>query len=630
MLSKLAGIGIAGAVAAGMLSAAPTEGQPGTLWFDDPASQRVTVGDGQVLRDAYGREVVLRGFNVSGEAKLAESHGLPFADAAQAADAAAALRRLTGANAVRFLITWQRVEPQPKKIDYDYLKQVTAQLAALRDQGLRVYVDYHEDLYSRYLFRPDSWYTGDGAPEWVIDAGHYPPELCVACVQWGQNMTNNPAVRAALRDFWHNRMLDTSAGPIAVRDEFLHQSRETLRYLREHLTAGQFDGIVGVDPLNEPYAGDYDPGQTGDTWERDVLWPFYQQVRQSMDDAGWADKPALVEPQVFWNVNIPLFGQPGGFTAMPGIGRRYVFNAHFYDAKAQSGLLPPGKARGGQYAGDFSRIRDRADELGTAGLVSEFGHPLGGSTSEKAPSVDKAMYEGLDSRVPSAKWWRDAANSGPALSASQWHWDPHSGQHHEPMNGNQEKVQRDGDAFNGEDFSAVRTDSSGIASPRQDIRLLDRLYPRAVAGTTLAFTYEDRSRDGNGEQVWDHIPADLPNLRSLVGNGQFGVLVWRGASDISAPTELHLPASFNPASTTVVSDLGTRTGLPAYTAHGHHPDQPVAVAAEPGPAGVNRLTLSTMDPGVHYALVTNAPQPSAQLRADAQRELAAWAAATFH
>lgn len=29
--------------------------------------------------DGYGREVVLRGFNASGEARLAENHGLPFA-----------------------------------------------------------------------------------------------------------------------------------------------------------------------------------------------------------------------------------------------------------------------------------------------------------------------------------------------------------------------------------------------------------------------------------------------------------------------------------------------------------------------------------------------------------------------
>ncbi|GDY31140.1 cellulase family glycosylhydrolase [Gandjariella thermophila] len=626
MIGRLARAGVAALVLPllGTLGVGRAAAQQGSLWFDGPASQRITVGDGQVLRDGYGREVVLRGFNVSGEAKLAEHGGLPFADAVQAGRAAADMRRLTGANAVRFLVTWARTEPVPKQIDHGYLDQVAAQVAAFRDQGIRVYLDFHEDLYSRYLFRPDSWYTGDGAPQWVIDAGHYPPEFCVACLQWGQNLTNNAAVRAALHDFWHNRVLDTAAGPIAIRDEFLAQAGEALRYLREHLSAEQFAGMVGVDPLNEPYAGDYDSGQSGDTWERDLAWPFYQQFRRVMDDAGWVDRPELVEPEVFWNVNIPLVAQPGGFTAISGLGSRYVFNAHVYDARAQSGVLMPGKAGDGQELDAFNTIRDRAADLGTAALVSEFGHPLGGFTSDKAPSVDKAMYQALDSRVAGANWWRDAARSGPPLSASQWHWDVYSGRHHEPMNGNPGKIQTDGDAFNGEDYSSVRTEDAGGPQLRQDTRLLDRVFPRAVAGTTLAFSYEDRSRDGGTEMVWNQIPADLPNLRALVGTGQFGVLVWRGAGT-TAPTELHLPAGFDPAATTVVSDLGAVTGLPGYAGGG----TPVAVAAEPGPAGVNRLLLSTSDTGVHVALVTNGPAPPAESRAAAQRELTGWAASTF-
>src|SRR5690349_7356495 len=61
--------------------------------------------------DGYGREVVLRGFNVSGEAKLAENGGLPFANAADAAASATAMRRLTGANAIRFLVSWASAQP---------------------------------------------------------------------------------------------------------------------------------------------------------------------------------------------------------------------------------------------------------------------------------------------------------------------------------------------------------------------------------------------------------------------------------------------------------------------------------------------------------------------------------------
>ena len=41
-----------------------------------PGVASVTV-DGSRFVDRYGREVVLRGFNVSGEVKLAENGGLP-------------------------------------------------------------------------------------------------------------------------------------------------------------------------------------------------------------------------------------------------------------------------------------------------------------------------------------------------------------------------------------------------------------------------------------------------------------------------------------------------------------------------------------------------------------------------
>jgi hypothetical protein len=176
--------------------------------------------------------------------------------------------------------------------------------------------------------------------------------------------------------------------------------------------------------------------------------------------------------------------------------------------------------------------------------------------------------------------------------------------------------------------------------------------------------------------------VNLPNVARLVGSGQYGMLVWRsgatsgrtvrhtfgatsGASyaptEADAPTELHLPRSFDPATTTVVSDLGTVTGPPAYTAHGHTADHPVATAPEAGDtvstgapgtaadtgdtsdagatsdaaatgdAGARRLLLS-VPPGscpgtLHYALVSDGTAaPSAELRAAAQKELTEWAA----
>ncbi|MFH9007965.1 cellulase family glycosylhydrolase [Streptomyces afghaniensis] len=583
---------------------------PGSLWFDDPT---VTVKNGR-FTDASGREVVLRGYNVSGETKLAENKGLPFASVADARKSATALRALGGGNTVRFLLSWAYAEPERGTVDTAYLAAATDQMKAFLDAGIRVYPDFHQDLYSRHLFDADSWYTGDGAPKWAVDAGNYPDESCGICLFWGQNITQNEAVKRATHDFWHNAH--------GVQDAFLATAEKTMAYVEQHLSADQFKGVAGFDPYNEPHAGVYDSGQTSRAWEKDVLWPFFEKFRARMDAAGWRDKPAFVEPNLFWNANLDFQKQEGGLLDAGKLGPRYVFNTHFYDQKAISGVFMWGKAADGQYANDFRTVRDRAAAAQTAAVVSEFGHPLAGNVSDKAPTVLKAMYQALDSRLKGADWWSDPAASGPVLSGSQWQWDIYNGRHRELMNGNPDKVLTAGDAWNDEDLSAVRLDDSGKPVLRQDARLLDRLYPSATAGPAVGFTYEDRSRDGSTTLTWNPVPDSLPNVQRLVGSGQYGLLLWRSDGG-RAPTELHLPASFPTASTTVVSDLGTVHAPPAYTS-----TTPVGVAQEPGGTGSRRLLLTAPDSGVlHYALVTNgATAPSADLLKAARSELAAWAA----
>ncbi|MFI1356286.1 cellulase family glycosylhydrolase [Streptomyces sp. NPDC020898] len=587
-----------------------------TLWFDSPTSTTLTVQNGR-FTDALGREVVLRGYNVSGETKLKENNGLPFASVADAKKSATALRALGGGNSVRFLLSWAYAEPVRGSVSSSYLAAATAQMGAFLDAGIRVYPDFHQDLYSRWLFDSDSWYTGDGAPKWAVDLGNYPDEYCGICPFWGQNITSNAAVTGATYDFWHNTY--------GLQDSFLATAQKTMTYMKSNLTSAQFTGVVGFDPYNEPHAGTYDSGQTSRAWEKDVLWPFYVKFRARMDAAGWQDKPVFAEPNLFWNGNIDFQRQEGGLLDAGNIGSRYVFNTHFYDQKAISGVFMWGKAEDGQYVTDFGTVRDRAAALGTTGIISEFGHPLAGNVSDKAPTVYKAMYQALDSRVKGASWWSGASGSGPVLSGSQWQWDIYNGRHKELMNDNPDKVLTTGDAWNDEDLSAVRLDDSGTAVLRQDARMLDRVYPSATAGTTLAFTYEDRSRDGSTTLTWNPVPSSLPNVSQLVGSGQYSMLVWR-SKGISAPTELHLPASFPTATTTVVSDLGTVYGPPAYTS-----TTPIAAGTDPGGTGSRRLLLTAPDSGVlHYALVTNgATAPSAAVLSAARAELASWAASEF-
>ena len=152
----------------------------------------------------------------------------------------------------------------------------------------------------------------------------------------------------------------------------------------------------------------------------------------------------------------------------------------------------------------------------------------------------------------------------------------------------------------------------------------------AVDGDTLAFAFEDLARSGYGgagrQQAWLTVPSSMPTLAALVKDRQYGVLVWRGSAG-AAPTDLHLPRSFAPAGTTVVSDLGTVNGVPA--------SGPVAAVREPGSSTANRLRLTAAagSPGaLHVALVVNtttgAPVTADQLAA-ARTELSAWTTRQF-
>ncbi|WP_086825650.1 cellulase family glycosylhydrolase [Allokutzneria sp. NRRL B-24872] len=588
------------------VAAAPADG--GTVVVGTKTVGGRTV---HVFRDQLGREVVLRGFNVSGTTKLNEHGRLPFASVADAARSATSMRDETGANAVRFLVAWDGVQPAPNTIDTAYLDRATAQIREFTRRGVHVLLDFHQDLFSRDLFNKDSWYTGNGAPKWVIDAGKYPQEHCVACVTWGQNQWQNDAVRSAFRDFWLNRELDTPAGQIGMQDAFLDQAAATMRHLKNSLPTKEFGLVLGLDPFNEPADGE--GAVSFADREKELIWPFYQRVRARMDTVGWQDKPLYAEPLVNWNLAIVGLRR-GGFGSIGSMGPRYVFNSHFYDTLRLS--IDPTKPGDGGYANQANEIRERAEQLGTVGFLSEFGHRMSGWSSEKAPMILKAAYQGLDRGAGNSDWWARPMSAGAVMSATQWQWDIYNGKHHELMNGNPAKVQTAGDAWNDEDHSVI--DANGF---RVDQRVLDRMYPQAVAGDTLAFAYEDMAKDGFASSTtpsvrWIHVPAQYPALAKVVEGRQFGILAWRGGAQ--GATELHLPRTFSPSESSVAASFGVHSGLSTS-------DSLVRVGFESGSSVARKLVLNA-GPGVHVALVVNARVPVADLTA-AQRDLAAWAAA---
>ena len=136
--------------------------------------------DGCYFRDAHGRQIMLRGVNLGGDCKMPWPDGgcnvpTDFSDHREVSfigrpfpieEAAEHLGRLKhwGFNVVRLLTTWEAVEHAgPGLYDEDYLDYFTEVCRLCGEHGLYVFVDFHQDVWSRMS-------GGDGAPGWTFDA----------------------------------------------------------------------------------------------------------------------------------------------------------------------------------------------------------------------------------------------------------------------------------------------------------------------------------------------------------------------------------------------------------------------------------------------------------------------------
>lgn len=133
--------------------------------------------------DPLGRVLLLRGVNLGGSSKLpahyahvdAQDFGA-FFDAARSAsfvgrpfpladaDEHFARLRRWGLTCVRFIVTWEAIEHEgPGIYDREYIAYVRAVLDKAAQHGLLIYVDPHQDVWSRFT-------GGDGAPMWTLES----------------------------------------------------------------------------------------------------------------------------------------------------------------------------------------------------------------------------------------------------------------------------------------------------------------------------------------------------------------------------------------------------------------------------------------------------------------------------
>lgn len=268
------------------------------------------------VTDADGRSLLLRGLNVSSSAKD-DPLRMPWVTQED-------LVRLRqwGFNAVRFLVFWDAIEPQPGQYDREYLARVRERVDWCARAGLMVVLDMHQDVFGKFAF--DGKPLGfNGAPAWAARTDGLPHQI----VQPWALTYLQPGVRRAFDNFWK------AEGPHAdVQEHYVAMWREVAAYFHDH------PGVIGYDLMNEPFAGSAAAGQWGPLrvgdpersrmFEETLLTSFYQRLIDSIRTVD-AEKWIFFEPLALPANN----GGPSyvGKLTDPRRGRpRLVYAPHFY------------------------------------------------------------------------------------------------------------------------------------------------------------------------------------------------------------------------------------------------------------------------------------------------------------
>jgi endoglycosylceramidase len=185
--------------------------------------------EGERFIDAEGRHVILHGVSVIDKSKAHNYLG------SETAEDFAAMRDW-GFNCIRLGIIWDGLEPEPGQYNEAYLKGVDQRIAWARKNGLYVFLDMHQDLFSVKF--------SDGAPVWAtLDEGRpHPPGAAV----WSDAYFTSQAVQTAFDSFWRNAPAVDGMG---VQDHYARAWRHVAERYADEPT------VIGYDLMNEPFVG---------------------------------------------------------------------------------------------------------------------------------------------------------------------------------------------------------------------------------------------------------------------------------------------------------------------------------------------------------------------------------------
>lgn len=183
---------------------------------------------GDQFVDNLGRQVVLNGINIVSKSK---EEGYIFQSGPELYENL----QKWGVNCIRFIIIWDRLEPEPGVFNEDYLKEIDERIKWAGENNVFVVLDMHQDLYSvKY---------SDGAPEWAtLDEGKTHTTGAI----WSDAYMMSEAVQTSFDNFWLNK---PASDGIGIQDHYAALWKHIAKRYANNKT------IIGYDIMNEPFPG---------------------------------------------------------------------------------------------------------------------------------------------------------------------------------------------------------------------------------------------------------------------------------------------------------------------------------------------------------------------------------------
>jgi endoglycosylceramidase len=340
-----------------------------------PQHARLELVDQGHLRDALGRDVIMRGLNTGNRNKTAPfvpfpiTDDIPLDEFRVAADEFFARMNEWGQDTARLPFSWDALEPARDVWDERYLDRYEVMVDAAWDHQLRVIIDLHQDIWAEN-------FCGDGFPTWAVADPDAPWHECPD-PEWGLKYVTNPDVRGSFDRFWANE------------DQLIDEFHEMWIKMAERFA--DHPGVVALEVLNEPGWGTSNDVQQ---WKLDVLTPFHDEIIPVMHDAA----PDLLI--AFDNPGIDAVGLYPELTHPRPLGDYLIYGPHIYGA----GTYGPEQPNPGELIFEFAE-HGRSEDIHV--LLGEFGFQ---PSEDAGPAWLTDVAESLDHERISATMWEYSFN----------------------------------------------------------------------------------------------------------------------------------------------------------------------------------------------------------------------------